>query len=50
MTQSNNLDKLLKRVKTNFNKFIQLRDLYVSNGELIAKCSACGRIWIINNS
>ena len=46
----NNLNKLLDRVKRNCNKYIQLRDLIISNGEIIAKCISCNRIWLINNS
>lgn len=45
------LEKLLKRVKANCNKFIQLRDLIKSeSGEIIAKCISCKRMKVINIS
>ena len=47
----NNLNKLLNRVKRNCNKYIQLRDLIkTSSGEILAKCIACKRMWIINTT
>ena len=40
-----------KRLRKNFNKFIQLRDATVCvSGEILVKCIACGRGKILNNT
>ncbi len=42
---------LEKRLRKNFNKFIQLRDVIVAiSGEILAKCTACRRTEILNNT
>ena len=40
-----------KRLRKNFNKFIQMRDVIIAiSGEIIAKCIACSRSKILNNT
>ena len=40
-----------KRLRKNFNKFIQMRDVLIAvSGEIIAECLACKRIWTLNNT
>ena len=40
-----------KRLRKNFNKFIQLRDATVCvSGEILVKCIACGKGKILNNT
>ena len=45
------LDAAEKRLRKNFNKFIQLRDAIVCvSGEILIKCIACSRSKILNNT
>jgi len=45
------LDAALGRTQRNFNKFIVMRDAIVTvDDEIIAKCIACRRHWILNNT
>ena len=45
------LEPALKRLRRNFNKFIQMRDIWITQeDEIIAECVACGRAWILNNT
>ena len=45
------LDAAEKRLRKNFNKFIQLRDaIVVISGEIIARCICCKHSKILNNT
>ena len=46
----NNYEKLLKNVQRNCNKYIQLRDLFVSLGDVIATCISCKKMKVIRTS
>ena len=47
----NEQTSLYKRVKVNFHKYVQLRDVQkAASGELVAKCIACSKSWILNTS
>lgn len=40
-----------KRLRTNFNKFIQMRDVIVAiSGEILARCTACSKTQILINT
>jgi len=45
------LDAAERRLRKNFNKFIQLRDAIVCvSGEILVKCIACGKSKILDNT